>query len=131
MRELDFVTAAIRLLLALGISGPAWRDAVDAMGDIRAALCVLATDASRHHPATPVRKPGRHSAPSSAATKRASPTSWAASWGCRSGAMPSEQRRPRECPGDAGAQASAPLGLTFAVIGIPACPDPKCRRTGR
>ena len=60
LRELDFVTAAIQLLPALGISGPAWRDAVDTMGDFRAALCVLVTDANRDHPNTPVRKPGGH-----------------------------------------------------------------------
>jgi replication initiation protein RepC len=60
LRELDFVTAAIHLLPALGISGPAWRDAVDAMGDLRAAICVLITDANRDHPVTPVRKPGGH-----------------------------------------------------------------------
>jgi replication initiation protein RepC len=47
LRELDFVTAAIQLLPALGVSGPAWRDAVDTIGDFRAALCVLVTDANR------------------------------------------------------------------------------------
>lgn len=60
LRELDFVTAAIHLLPALGISGPAWRDAVDAMGNLRAAICVLITDANRDHPVTPVRRPGGH-----------------------------------------------------------------------
>jgi replication initiation protein RepC len=60
LRELDFVTAAIQLLPALGISGAAWRDAVDTMGDFRAALCVLITDANRDHPVTPIRKPGGH-----------------------------------------------------------------------
>ncbi len=60
LRELDFVTAAIHLLPALGISGPAWRDAVDSMGDLRAAICVLITDANRDHPVTPVRRPGGH-----------------------------------------------------------------------
>lgn len=54
------MASAIQLLPALGISGAAWRDAVDAMGDFRAALCVLVTDANRDHPATPIRKPGGH-----------------------------------------------------------------------
>ena len=30
------------------------------MGDFRAALCLLVTDANRDHPVTPVRKPGGH-----------------------------------------------------------------------
>jgi replication initiation protein RepC len=60
LRELDFVTSAIQLLPALGISGPAWRDASETMGDFRAALCVLVTDANRDHPVTPIRKPGGH-----------------------------------------------------------------------
>ena len=30
------------------------------MSDLRAALCVLVTDANRDHPATPIRKPGGH-----------------------------------------------------------------------
>ena len=38
---LDFVTAAIHLLPALGISGSAWEDAGETMGDFQAALCVL------------------------------------------------------------------------------------------
>jgi replication initiation protein RepC len=60
LRELDFVTSAIQLLPALGISGAAWRDASETMGDFRAALCVLVTDANRDHPTTPIRKPGGH-----------------------------------------------------------------------
>lgn len=60
LREIDFVAAAVQLLPHLGISGSAWSEAVDAMGDFRAALCVLVTDANRDHPATPVRKPGGH-----------------------------------------------------------------------
>ena len=57
---LDFVTAAIHLLPHLGISGAAWEDAVETMGDFRAALCVLITDANRTHPVTPIRSPGGH-----------------------------------------------------------------------
>ena len=60
LRELDFVVRAIQFLPTLGISGAAGRDAVDAMGDVRAALCVLVTDANCDHPATPIRKPGGH-----------------------------------------------------------------------
>ena len=57
---LDFVAAAVHLLPPLGISGAAWRDAAETMGDFRAALCVLVTDANRDHPLTPIRKPGGH-----------------------------------------------------------------------
>ncbi len=57
---LDFVTAAIHLLPQLGISGAAWADAAETMGDFRAALCVLITDANRNHPVTPIRRPGGH-----------------------------------------------------------------------
>lgn len=57
---LDFVAAAVHLLPPLGISGAAWRDAVEVMGDFRAALCVLVTDANRDHPLTPIRRPGGH-----------------------------------------------------------------------
>ncbi len=46
------------LCLSVSISGAAWREASETMGDFRAALCVLVTDANRDHPATPIRKPG-------------------------------------------------------------------------
>lgn len=52
--------AAIHLLPAMGISGVAWVDAAETMGDLRAALCMLITDADRGHPVTPIRKPGEH-----------------------------------------------------------------------
>ena len=54
------MSAAVQLLPQLGVNGSAWQEAVDAMGDFRAALCVLVTDANRDHPATPVRNPGGH-----------------------------------------------------------------------
>lgn len=57
---LDFVAAAVHLLPPLGISGAAWADAAETMGDFRAALCVLVTDANRDHPLTPIRRPGGH-----------------------------------------------------------------------
>lgn len=81
---LDFVAAAVHLLPPLGISGAAWGEAAETMGDLRAALCVLITDANRDHPLTPIRKPGGHLR---ALTQRhrASSTSWAASSGSRSG----------------------------------------------
>ena len=60
LRPIDFVSAAVQLLPQLGVNGSAWQEAVDAMGDFRAALCVLVTDANRDHPATPVRNPGGH-----------------------------------------------------------------------
>lgn len=60
LTPLDFVAAAIHLLPPLGISGAAWRDAAETMGDFRAALCVLVTDANRDHPLTPIRRPGGH-----------------------------------------------------------------------
>ena len=60
LTPLDFVTAAIQLLPHLGISGAAWTEAAEEMGDFRAALCVLITDANRDHPITPIRKPGGH-----------------------------------------------------------------------
>ena len=57
---LDFITAAINMLPILNISGNAWEVAAETMGDFRAALCVLITDANRTHPVTPIRSAGGH-----------------------------------------------------------------------
>ena len=39
---------------------PGERDDAYHHGDLRAALCVLVTDANRDHPLTPIRRPGGH-----------------------------------------------------------------------
>ncbi|MGB3313374.1 MAG: replication initiation protein RepC [Albidovulum sp.] len=57
---MDFVSAAIRALPELGINHSAWDEAAEEMGDYRAALCVIITDANLDHPRTPVRNPGGH-----------------------------------------------------------------------
>ncbi|WP_161793844.1 replication initiation protein RepC [Jannaschia aquimarina] len=54
----DFLLAALRRLPELGISPSAWEDACDRMGEVTAMLCVLVIDANRHHPVTPIRRPG-------------------------------------------------------------------------
>ncbi|WP_082351585.1 replication initiation protein RepC [Cypionkella psychrotolerans] len=56
MRE--FVKAAIMRVPELGISTAAWEAAADAMGNDRAALCVLVIDANRNHPTHPIKSPG-------------------------------------------------------------------------
>ena len=58
LTHLDFIQAAIMRLPELGIDGSAWTEAIAAMGDMTAALCVLIVDANRTHPVTPIRKPG-------------------------------------------------------------------------
>lgn len=54
----DFVQAAIAILPAVGINHSAWDEALEAMGDMAAALSVLIIDANRHHPLNPIRSPG-------------------------------------------------------------------------
>ena len=56
MRE--FMKAAIVRVPELGISTAAWEDAVESMGNDRAALCVLVIDANRNHPTHPIKSPG-------------------------------------------------------------------------
>ena len=57
-RELDLVRAAILILPELGINHSAWDEAVDAMGDLAAALSVIVIDARRFDPIRPIRSPG-------------------------------------------------------------------------
>lgn len=58
LRELHIIDAATRIIHPLGINHDAWIKAVNLMGDVGAALCVLLIDANRSHPTTPVRNPG-------------------------------------------------------------------------
>ncbi len=54
----DFVIAAIDRLVPLGIHPSAWQEAVDQMGDLAAALCILIIDNNVAHPETPIQSPG-------------------------------------------------------------------------
>lgn len=56
--ELDFILAAQRMLVELGINPTIWDRAVAQMGELRAALSVLVIDARRDDPARPIRSPG-------------------------------------------------------------------------
>lgn len=58
LTEHDFIQAASDLLRDLGIHPAAWAEAVDVMGELAAALCVLVIDANRNRPEKPVRQPG-------------------------------------------------------------------------
>ncbi|VDC34023.1 replication initiation protein RepC [Pseudogemmobacter humi] len=58
LTEHDFIQAASDLLRDLGIHPTAWAEAVDVMGELAAALCVLVIDANRNRPEKPVRQPG-------------------------------------------------------------------------
>lgn len=58
LRELHIIDATTRIIHPLGINHDAWIKAVNLMGDVGAALCVLLIDANRSHPTTPVRNPG-------------------------------------------------------------------------
>ncbi|MDS9469691.1 replication initiation protein RepC [Paracoccus sp. MBLB3053] len=51
-------SAAIMLLRDLGITEPAWEEALDQLGSLRASLTVLLIEANRDHPQAPVRVPG-------------------------------------------------------------------------
>ncbi|WP_227272010.1 replication initiation protein RepC [Roseobacter weihaiensis] len=54
----DFINAASQRVPELGISASAYRDAVTQMTALGAALCILVIDQNRHHPTTPIRRPG-------------------------------------------------------------------------
>lgn len=54
----DFVTAAYDCSAAMGINHSAWVEAIEAMGEFPAALCIILIDANRDHPVTPIRSPG-------------------------------------------------------------------------
>lgn len=54
----SFVKATTHRLSELGINSSAWDAAAEAMGNTRAALCVLVIDANRLHPTRPIHSPG-------------------------------------------------------------------------
>ena len=54
----DFINAAYGCASAMGINHSAWIEAIEAMGEFSAALCVILIDANRDHPVTPIRSPG-------------------------------------------------------------------------
>ena len=56
--EHDFIQAAISILPAIGVNPSAWDEAVEAMGDLAAALSVIVIDANRNHPLRPIHSPG-------------------------------------------------------------------------
>ncbi len=54
----DFINAAYECAAAMGINHSAWTEAIEAMGEFSAALCIILIDANRDHPVTPIRSPG-------------------------------------------------------------------------
>jgi replication initiation protein RepC len=54
----DFLRSAIDRVTELGISVSAYRDAVEQMNTMGAALCILIIDRNRFHPVTPIKNPG-------------------------------------------------------------------------
>lgn len=56
--ELDLVIAAQRMLPELAINPLLWDRAVEQMGELRAALCILVIDARQSDPVRPIRSPG-------------------------------------------------------------------------
>jgi replication initiation protein RepC len=56
--EHDFIQAAISILPAIGVNPSVWDEAVQAMGDLAAALSVIVIDANRNHPQRPIHSPG-------------------------------------------------------------------------
>lgn len=54
----DFILAAIDRLHDLGINKSAYNAAVEQMGDLTTAICIIIIDSNRDHPVTPVRNAG-------------------------------------------------------------------------
>ena len=55
---MDFILASIDRLAELGINKSAYNAAIDQMGDMATALCILIIDRNRFHPETPIKNPG-------------------------------------------------------------------------
>ena len=55
---MDFVQASIDRLAELGINRSAYNAAIEQMGDMATALCILIIDRNRFHPETPIKNPG-------------------------------------------------------------------------
>ena len=55
---MDFILASVDRLGELGINKSAYYDAVDQMGDMATALCILIIDRNQFHPETPIHNPG-------------------------------------------------------------------------
>lgn len=56
--ELDFVLSAQRMLYELQVNALIWDEAVEVMGELRAALALLVIDARQHDLVRPIRSPG-------------------------------------------------------------------------
>lgn len=54
----DFVLASIDRLAELGINKSAYNAAIEQMGDVATALCIMIIDRNRFHPETPIKNPG-------------------------------------------------------------------------
>ncbi|MFK5980483.1 MAG: replication initiation protein RepC [Rhizobiaceae bacterium] len=55
---MDFILASIDRLAELGINRSAYNAALEQMGDMATALCILIIDRNRFHPETPIKNPG-------------------------------------------------------------------------
>ncbi len=55
---MDFILASIDRLAELGINRSAYNAAIEQMGDMATALCILIIDRNRFHPETPIHNPG-------------------------------------------------------------------------
>lgn len=55
---MDFIQASIDRLAELGINKSAYNAAIEQMGDMATALCILIIDRNRFHPETPIINPG-------------------------------------------------------------------------
>ena len=58
MTEQDFVLGSIDQLHRLGVHSSAYQEAVDTMGDLTTAICLLIIDANMTRNSNPVRNPG-------------------------------------------------------------------------
>ena len=55
---MDFILASIDRLAELGINRSAYNAAIEQMGDMATALCIMIIDRNRFHPETPIKNPG-------------------------------------------------------------------------